>query len=732
LLTARAAAIPVDWTVVCAEFRRREFGALRQAASAIAGIDVAALGELFDGDPDDTVWAGQARPHLRHAFDAARLVPNGLSVLAAYLYGLCQRRWEHSIDHGMILRVAHAADRVFDESTDRGPTGGDERLAKLFLTLAVSLASCMATENALNCSCPTDMRRHATAAAAVGRQVSGECAAWTGGYATTGYDFAAQAAGGQSAYFSAVCQAAQAVEEFIGHPESSAPALHEAIDALRRAERDADLYQDVYESELRSHRNTLAAMASLTDVPALYIDEGKVFYYYPFAVLGRSTGEILDRLRRVPAGSTLGRAGVVAAGDVEVTDSWDDSDAEGRRYGGVGLVLGDLSITTTAGTQLPPHQVELRATTVGVCYLRVAVPLANASPHVVNQAMRRGTVHMGAELIRHGSTTWRQLNEYADEVIAALGELLDEGSGTVRIVANVQRRHHAVLSVRAVSMVGPTGRRPVARYEDLHDALGIRLFYQRINHASNTLEEYVRIAHRDPDSLIRGVGFDGEVIVRNVESTVILMPTTPNFGVLYYEEMAEFSAVLPALLDKWTAVIFEQRQKLAAHLPALDAVATSRRLGAVAGDAVGPRIRQLERGQAALGSMITEAQSMLAFVKSPALCQTAKYREVLDSLFEAAGLPALERDLEAQIAQVDALFLRVQSLARQLEERDQRRYRRLVEVMLAFLAVTSLSDLFNLVNSESPRWPLFLEVGTVMALACFVAVVAFRSGRYRN
>jgi hypothetical protein len=207
------------------------------------------------------------------------------------------------------------------------------------------------------------------------------------------------------------------------------------------------------------------------------------------------------------------------------------------------------------------------------------------------------------------------------------------------------------------------------------------------------------------------------------------MPTTPNFAVLFYEDMAEFSAALPVLLDLWTAAISDQRRDLKAQLPSLDAVWSTGRLPRRAGAAFARNFQQLQRHQVALQEAISDAQSMLSFVHSAAICRTARYREVLDRLSDAAGIPQLVRDLDAQIIKVDALYERVQAVARRLEERAQHRYRTLVEVTLAFLAATSLADLFQLWNSTTGSRTQVVEVGIVLSVGLLLTLIAFRSGR---
>jgi hypothetical protein len=167
----------IDWAAAADEFRPREFGTLRQSAVAIPDANAEALSEMFDPHVGNERWHADAGPKLRAGFLAAARVPGGLPIFAAYLHGLCQKRWEHSVDHPTILRMANAAAETFATISPDDDTT-DWRLARLLLDMGLSLASCMATENALNCSCPAAMARHAGAAAEVGRRVMDQCFCW--------------------------------------------------------------------------------------------------------------------------------------------------------------------------------------------------------------------------------------------------------------------------------------------------------------------------------------------------------------------------------------------------------------------------------------------------------------------------------------------------------------------------------------------------------------------------
>ena len=67
--------------------------------------------------------------------------------------------------------AAHKSRSALQVSADDNEDDFDRRTALTLLDLAVSLRSCMDVENALNCSCPIDMLRHADKAVAKAEDV---------------------------------------------------------------------------------------------------------------------------------------------------------------------------------------------------------------------------------------------------------------------------------------------------------------------------------------------------------------------------------------------------------------------------------------------------------------------------------------------------------------------------------------------------------------------------------
>lgn len=729
-----------SWSMIVEEFKDRNFRTLRLLTERVDGLELAMLHRQVDSDSGEHLLQGDAlRDFMRRNLERALSVPGGAAVWAACVYGVCLKRWEATRDYAPVRAVGRALEWAIDRQ--HADEREDLRSAHALARLVSSLDACMAVENALNCSCPDDMARKASQAAARAREVQQTLRAH--GDVSGSGSFTGCAAQAQRVYFQAVADMAGAVEAFIGADASSTRRLTKQIAALETAEQELD--GDVYESELRAHRVTLEHMRDAADKQRLHIDEAKVIYCYAFSILGLTTEEVATGLGAICAGTLLGAARVEgAASDWDLTSAWDAHDPEGRSYRGTVLPLAPLTVTTTSGHELGPLQVELRFSMLGNCYLRISTALEGGTPHDLHQALRRGPVQMGDEQVRQPgdavAQAWPRLNVYAQQVLDGLEQALD-----CRVLTSVDRRHQTVLSVRSLSLHTHDQVQPVLHYSDIEGALGASLLLQYVGHSSATLEEYIRSPRASPRALVEDLGFEGEALVRAAEATSIIMPTSPSFLVDGYEEMAELVASLPALLDLWITTLYQQREQLARSLSELDeqwpSVDTS----------ADPLIRQayeLDHQRLKLQETITHARSTLTFLRSSALCQTVKYRIVLDRLFEAADITRLETDLEVRITEVDDLFQRLtnhmerlathrrrqEDLRRADEETQQRKYRYLVESTLAFLAVMSLAEFIGLFNSAAAPdsfW-LWVEVVTLGIAALVVGVVAWSAYRGRT
>jgi hypothetical protein len=154
-------------------------------------------------------------------------------------------------------------------------------------------------------------------------------------------------------------------------------------------------------------------------------------------------------------------------------------------------------------------------------------------------------------------------------------------------------------------------------------------------------------------------------------------------------------------------------------------------------------LEKLEGLRVDLRDLVAEVRSELAVLKSMELCHLPVHRVFLDQLYDAAGLPRLEEELEVSIAELDAHYERALSYIalfedrrrqredsrRQDEDRRRRRYEIRLQGILAFLAAASLASLLSLLDSlfvpfggSVPLIAIIIEV-SVMTLAMGGTVV---------
>lgn len=740
------------WDSARRQFGSRDFSALRLIAGQIPGLDLEPFDQLLH--PDEQHAGGVAVDHLPPSFQTAAAVKGGATVFAVYLYALALERWELSIGHTAIRELLTAAREAAQPTLqDANLTDPDRTLLPLVLDLASSLSDCMAVENALNCSCPTDMARHARTAVRAADRVRAGLAA--GGLERLPCGrYLQRAAEVQQAYFQTVVNLASAVEQFIGDRLASRAELAAVIRTMEQTESADELRGDVYESELRAHRLTLQTMLELVEAGSIQVDEARVVYCYPFTLPDLDPDAVLAAVAAWPAEVELGATQVIDIQSTALSDHWEGRDPAGRRYGGLTLRLADIGVTTTEPAALPAHRAEIRLSRLGNHYLRVSAPLIGVSPHTLNQALRRGRPQMGAEKLGPpapgggaAEVRWTRLVDYATEVVDALGRRLGylapvpehrQLAGTpsdVRLAArlDMDNRQHTVLSIRALAVQDAAGRStPVHDYQQAVGAIGWTQLLHPVGLASSTLEEYLRY-RSSAMSVPIDVGFRGETIIQTPELTTLIMPTSPNFMILSVEQIAEFAGTVPALLDEWTNVVYQQRAELARRISPIEPTgprAASKRISAEAAQ----ELSRLERRQLHLQDVVTRARSLLAFLVSPGLVRTTRNRQLLDGLLAGGGFDRLRADLDAQIAEVDDLYQRVATLLRQLEERRQQQYRVVVELALVLLAVLSLADFLTLFNGAFSvrHGVLQVESLAVLALAAVVGVVSWRAGRRRS
>jgi hypothetical protein len=703
----------IPWETVEQEWRAREFGSLRRS---LASLDELKLDEvddlLFGRDPQEN---GKPKPTavLAEAFDAAGRSTDGPPLLALYVYGRCLEKWETSEAYERIEDVLRSLAEAAPELPP-SPAAPD-KLAALAVGQAQVITQAMSVEDGLRCSCPVAVSERAqevvqtldTLWAQESLPEVGVDGPW---------DLLRADADTSRRYFVAVAAVAEAVRAFADQESPGPiPELEQALAGL-----DRPFHGDVYESELRAHRAALAALNDTVARPRLWIEDAELTYVYPFAL--RLEGDGAAAVASALGGAVvkeLEKFGLVATSrSVVMNDLWDrygsvDSDAP---HSGALIDLPPLIVETTAREVYPDEidlirfTAEVRLSSLGNHYLRIKTHVADEDVHGVNQALRRGSHAMGEESItcvgRNANLKWTTMASYAEEIIGAVAEAF---STTPIVTAGAP--FHVVLAARAISVRDPEGAAASATRFNLERAVGASLLFNPVRHLATALEEWVRYPPPVVRNLLGDEGYAGDLVARTDNTTIVYMPSSPEWLVDEYQEMIEFAASLPPLFQIWE----DEALQIAGTFD--EALGRGQ-----APDPYGQELTLLEVEQ--------RIRRELARLRSPKLCRTPGQRRFLDELWVAAGYPTLEVELDRRLT----LFAERHERMAALRKRSEDRQRRGLEIVLAFLAAISFAGVLGWIdgtfgNSPPHGWlALWFEIAAlcVVVLAVSAAVVVRR------
>jgi hypothetical protein len=705
----------VPWPEITREWREREYTRLRQAVKTLPAIRTDLLDDLFDGTPAPT--ESKARAVLRNAFAAAAARPDGRRLLAIYVYGLCLDKWERSVDYARIEIVLDAL---------RAVAGGDSEVVSLVVDHAQCVKHAMAVENAMNCSCPVEMQRRADAlAAATGSLLEREngLAVELGGSA----ELLRTDAETQHLYFDAVRGVAASVLEFLEQEASARGDFDDVIRGLVETERAPAVAGDVYQSELRAHRATVAALGERAPQPRIHVDAAEVVYVYPFTLnvagagddyhnerQGRETAEddLVERSLKEARGWQLGRRGLypVDVHTLQLTHVWGRAESLEPLYGGVSVRLPTVSVTTTADEMID-YTAEVRVSRLGNHHLRIHSRLEDANLHKVNQTLRRASPNMGQEKLVCDGAEWTRFPQFARDVMKGVADGL-----SATFLGDPTADFHVVVAARAMSIRRSDGSSSPAAGADLTDAVGASLLFHPVRHVTTSLEEWVRYpSPSNVENLIHGLGYVGDLAVRTANTTLLYMPTSPEWVFDEYEELIEFVASVPPLLTAWENKTSTHASQLQRDLPALE-------------ESPPPAV-ELVRREKQLRELQADVRQDLALLHSPRLVYGPVRREFFDRLWAAAGLPLTESEFERQLGVITTLHERLSAMVSVIAEENRQRIEVYVQLALGLIAAASLAELLSWINEafnvEAKRWA-WMEAGFLVVAAVTVVLIILK------
>jgi hypothetical protein len=502
-------------------------------------------------------------------------------------------------------------------------------------------------------------------------------------------------------YFDTIATVADAVRAFVTQEAPGPLGFDFALNALSIA-----LEGDVYESELRAHYASLKALSDCAGKPRLRIDDAEVVYVYPFALRGVDGDEAVARALAGQLTEALGKLGLGApkAHKLELNDLWEHRDALEPGYSGVSIELPRIAVTTTAPDEFEVDA-EVRLSRLGNHHLRVRCRLQDAGLHEVNQALRRGTHAMGEETLKSGTRTWTKFPHYAYDVIRAITEELGEKE------IGSHATFHVVLAARSISLQHRDGGTSPAKLAEVEKEVGSTLLFHPVRHLATSLEEWIRYPRPSVKNLLGQQGYAGDLVARTDNTTLTFMPASPEWLVDEYEEMIEFVASIPPLLTQWE----DQAWSLAEELDQIEQ--TPKR---------GISVELLREKATAALVLEQDIHGQLAFLRSPALCRTLAQRQFLDELWKAAGLPALESELERRLTRLTERQGRIAALVRREEQKHAERFADRIQILLGLLAVASLTGVALWINDafdvHRGAWA-WGETAALTGAALFVVVV---------
>jgi hypothetical protein len=669
---------------------------------------------LWNAEENDRSARGLVLAAVERALTAAAPVPGGAPLLLLYLKLMCDQAWEEAWDVDLLLTAMRFAARRWSDIVAARPPA-DPELTSLALGMLAVLESQMATFNAGACGTLAAWARYAAETGDLARGVT-EAAARCGRSPVA--DLVAAEARGDAVYYAALAAAAQAVHDHFDNGEGD---LAGAVLALRAAE---ESYPDGIErSELRAHRYNLEVLAAAAGQRWLRLNHAKVVYLYPFGLyedpgagrpgpgagvlerdgatfaeqmvnIARRTGE-----RWTVAGWSIGNhPNAEVARDFLLDDMWKGDDPLGRQYRGMAISLPDIELPDIDrdGEEAVTLRVELRLSELGNHYLRVECELSEATPPQVYAAMSRAAPEFG-DLVQLGTPlraagfhrtdrTWRRLSDFATDVISDVSAQLTEHSGLAVRRSGRPGLYHVMVRVDRVSLVSPAGAEPVpvAIALDALTAIGAQPLCHPVRNGFSSLAEWLRYPVEVGElPIVDAPGFVGDLWLRTCNTTLVVMPGTPEYGVGGMLEAAEFVATVEGMFAGWQDQIAEHYNQLKAQLAgmiarletgetppdpaALESVEYQRSTQELVEMQADLEAQQLRLHQFVMGSQLG-----LMFVTAPSLVMSPVVRLTIDRLLAAAKFDALRGEFEGMIDKVlgDRIGALVDASVRRQQERN--------------------------------------------------------------
>jgi hypothetical protein len=685
------------------------------------GVDVEQVRQLPQWNVDSP------RDVLPTALDAIAKQPFGVALLLLYLLVECEQTWEVSYHYEPIwqaLRNGRALWRSHADGLDRSEVAMADGVGMLLAIVDAEIQ----VENAMTsgrlggfadaAEKVVEEARRALMLVPVVRPFSRELA-----------DEMTNRADAAEAYYQACAAAGVGLRQFFGAPGST---LDDAIAALAKAEA-SNVVPDNRKGELRAHRFALISLQQSAGAQWLHVDEGKVVYIYPFAVRAARASIVAGRAAVEAASWSL--AGVTPAAvhpSFVADDVWDGSDLFGRRYDGTQIDLPTIEVRDQSNRLLTTLDARVMLSVIGNHYVRMEGELRDANPQDVFAAMFRGAREHGTALVSVAGVpqVWARPADLARDIAAAVGESLG---------LPVSQRHgmfQVMVVVNAASLsTGPVGPRTEVRTaEELVSAVGTQVLTSPVTNCIGSLAEWVRYPVPSRTNILGSLSMRDDIIVRTVNTTVLVGLGSPSFHMGTRVTVAEFVASVEGLFAGWSD---ELRMHFEWVQETLDAIEPTESAGSY--DILGA-ISSLKWAKKGLEEFVADTRSAMALIESPVLVASPVVSAVKSGLLDAADFRGRAAELDRQVDGVlgSRLTARIEDALHRLNlqltaEADARRIRqrRWVDIAGGAIAAIGISGIGQIIQAgyDVRASGALTITGIVLVLSIVVGLLAARANR---
>jgi hypothetical protein len=648
--------------------------------------------------------AATAERVLRGALDLAAPRPLGAATVGLFTHFVCEQEWEVSYQYFPIFTTLKTLQSVWRSRRHLALSADDAAAMDAVCEMLHLLDKEMSAESqmcvgALGPFADAVEEAHRAAADVVGAAAAIETAS------SELAELLTRHGRNRQRYYELVSLAVRTGTGYLAG-EAGAIDLDQAILQLRVGDRD-ELLEENDRSEVRAHRLSLEAMRSRAEDPWLQVDHGKITYVYPFGLretdsLGLDQTDftvIVDRVRAEAKDWTL--AGVAvdyvepelrldnmwAAQPLEVGPEHLQDGQRGSRLSGATIKLPDLRISLNERV-LTEVTAEIVVSDLGNHHVRFEAELRGASPHEVQfELFRAAPQHGGAQVgFIGGIPAWSRLSEVAAELIRSVHRQINEPSKQFILSAQAGT-FHVVLSVHSASTtIGPAGtvRTPVSSAREVIAATGGGTLLSPVRNAVTSFAEWTK-HNPNAATIVPGVGFVTDVVARTANTTVLVMPGTPDWNIDTYRGIAEFVASLDGLVFSWFDELNTHLKLIRSITGQIDSEArpSTRTI-----EAFNERLRD---EQVRLQNFVAEARSLQQLLRSPVLVESPLDAEILRKLMSAAQFERVEDDFADKARELleDRLGSRLTDIA----DRRERKRRAALEMVVAFVTAAGVSGL---------------------------------------